>query len=89
MATFQGAVIREQGVTFGVAVVKSGVLQDSGRRDDAVRSFSAAFGGVPTVLMAQDVRGRARYYGRDDLARFLANQPLAAIPWRAWRITGG
>lgn len=84
--TFEGAVIKEQGITFGVIVVKRHALDDVSGRDGLVRSASEAFGGIPTVLMAQDNSGRARYYGRPDIVRFMANVPLHAVPWRRYRL---
>jgi hypothetical protein len=54
----QGAVIREQGQTFAVVVVKQHVVQNGSEATDAVRSFTPVFR-VPVVLMAQDSRGRA------------------------------
>jgi hypothetical protein len=84
--TFEGAVIREQGVTFGIFVVKASVLNDTSRRDAAIMQASAAFGGIPTILMAQSSDGRARYYGRDDIVRFMANMTLSAVPWKRYRL---
>lgn len=83
--TFDGAIIREQGITFGIMVVKAHVLNDASRRDAVVAQASAAFGGIPTVLMAQTSSGSARYYGRNDIVRFMANVPLAAVPWKRYR----
>jgi hypothetical protein len=82
---FEGAIIREQGVTFGVLVVKQHALNDMSRRDSLVFEASRAFGGIPTVLMAQDASGRARYYGRRDIVDFMAKVPLAAVPWKRYR----
>ena len=81
----QGAVIREQGQTFAVVVVKPHLVQDSATAADAIRSFAPMFG-VPVLLMAQDGRGRPTYCGRPDLARFMARVPLQAIPWREYTI---
>lgn len=83
--TFEGAVIEEQGVTFGIAIVKRWVLQ-SPKREEAVLEFSAAFGGCPTVLMAQDSQGVPEYYGRRDLVEFMASVPLEAVPWSRYRL---
>lgn len=83
---FQGAVIREQGVTFAVVVVKKHVVDDSFAARDAISNFQPVFPGMPVVLMAQDNRGRPTYYGRDDIARFLSNVPLRAIPWRQYTL---
>jgi hypothetical protein len=82
----EGAIIREQGVTFGVLVVKQHALNDMSRRDSLVSEASRAFGGIPTVLMAQDASGRARYYGRRDLVDFMAKVPLSAVPWKRYRL---
>lgn len=81
---FEGAVIREQGITFAVVVVKHAVIQSRNRAADAIRSFASVFPGLPVVLMAQDGRGRPTYFGRDDLTRFLARLPLRAIPWKRY-----
>jgi hypothetical protein len=81
----QGAVIREQGQTFAVVAVKRNVIDDRSRAADAIRAFAPIFG-VPIILMAQDYRGRAAYYGRDDIARFMSSVPFAAIPWREYTI---
>lgn len=82
----QGAIIREQGQTFAVVIVKPNVLQNHTEAASMIASFSPVFGGVPVVLMAQDSRGRATYYGRKDIARFLASVPLRAIPWKEFTI---
>lgn len=82
---FDGAIIKEQGVTFGIMVVKQHVLGDPSRRDRLVAQSSRVFGGIPTVLMAQQ-RGRVRYYGRPDLVRFMAKVPLVAVPWKRYRL---
>lgn len=79
---FQAAVIREQGITFAVVVVKRHVINDRGGASRVIESFVDVFGGIPVVLMAQDFRGRAEYLGRQDIARFLASIPMRAIPWR-------
>lgn len=83
---FQGAVIKEQGQTFAVVVVKSHVVQNRLAASDAIRAFSPTFGGLPVVLMAQDGRGRPTYFGRPDIARFLSRTPLGAIPWKEYTI---
>ena len=80
----EGAVIREQGLTFAVVVVKREVLHEQNRAQDAVRNFMPAFPGMPVVLMAQDHQGVPTYYGRQDISRFMASVPLRAVPWRRY-----
>lgn len=81
----QGAVIREQGQTFAVVVVKPHVVQNQGAASEAIAELMPVFG-VPVVLMAQDGRGRPTFYGRPDIAQFMSNVPLGAIPWREYTI---
>lgn len=86
---FQGAVIKEQGVTFAVAIVKRSVLDTPSRREEAVHAFSGLFDGLPVVLMAQDSRGIPTYWGRQDLSGFMADVPLEAVPWHEYRVSDG
>lgn len=85
--TFEGAVIREQGVTFAVVVVQRHILDNRFRAGEAIAAFQPHFPGLPVVLMGQDASGNATYFGRTDIARFLAGVPVGAIPWR--RYTAG
>lgn len=85
--TFQGAVVTEQGVTFAIAVVQPRVLQSTSVADDARRRFRSLFGGIPTVLMAQDGSGRPTYYGRPDIVDFLASIHISRIPWKQYQIS--
>src|SRR4051812_38192590 len=80
--TIEGAVIREQGVTFAVVVVKRYVLNSSFEADRAIRSFQPLFPGLPVVLMAQDGRSVPTYYGRRDISQFMASVPLGRVPWK-------
>lgn len=84
---FQGAIVREQNVTFAIAVVKQHVIDSRSSASSAISAFSRVFPGMPVVLMAQDPRGRAKYFGRPDITRFLANLPLRAIPWREYSLS--
>lgn len=84
--TFEGAVIKEQGVTFAVVVVKRHILNNRHQASQVATDFQRSyFPGIPVVLMAQDYRGTPTYYGRGDITRFLANTPLWAIPWRRYQ----
>jgi len=87
MSSFDGAVVNEQGVTFGIAVVRSSTLSNPQARDQAILQFSAVFDGIPTVLMAQDGSGVPSYYGRQDIVDFLASVPMEAIPWQRYTIS--
>jgi hypothetical protein len=84
--TFEGAVIKEQGVTFAIVIVKRHVIDSTTEANNAIRSFSPVFGGIPLVLMAQDFRGVPSYYGRRDIVNFLANVSVSAIPWKRYTL---
>lgn len=83
---FDGAVIREQGVTFAVVVVKKHVLDCGPDAAGAVENFSGVFPGMPVVLMAQDGRGRPTYYGRRDIVNFLSRVSPSRISWRRYTL---
>lgn len=83
---FQGALIKEQGVTFAVVIVKKPVVDNRIEANKAIQSFQPIFPGIPIVLMAQDPRGTPEYYGRRDISRFLTNVPVSAIPWREYTV---
>lgn len=82
----EGAVIKEQGVTFAIVVVKSYVLSNPSEREDFRTSCSSIFPGVPIILMAQDSRGVPTYHGRQDIVKFLANIHPSRIPWKRYTI---
>jgi hypothetical protein len=84
--TFQGAVIREQGVAFAVVIVKKHVIDSSAEANRTIAAFQPVFPGLPVVLMAQDHQGTPTYYGRQDIARYLAGVPLEAIPWKEYTV---
>lgn len=86
MSNFDGAVVKEQGITFGIAVVRRSVLDNPTAREQAIREFSEVFGGIPTVLMAQDGRGIPTYFGRQDIVDFLASVSMEAIPWQRYTL---
>ena len=82
----QGAIIREQGITFGILIVKHHVLDNRTEANRLLPKASAVFGGIPTILMAQDNRGVPSYYGRRDIVKFMASVPLEAVPWKEYNL---
>ena len=86
---FQGALIKEQGVTFAVVIVKKRIIDNRAEASKASKALAPAFPGVPVVLMAQDHQGLPTCYGRRDISRFMANVPLTAIPWREYTVQWG
>src|SRR4051812_15876484 len=70
--SFDAALVREQGVTFAVVVVKGHAVPTDSSRRQAMAGAAVPFPGVPIVLMVQGGRGRPTYWGRPDIVRFLA-----------------
>jgi hypothetical protein len=83
---FEGALVKEQNVTFAIVVVQKGVLNSSMQINDARDQFSRFFPGVPLILMAQDSRGTPTYQGRTDIVRYLANISPSRIPWKRYTL---
>ncbi len=83
---FQGAVIKEQGVTFAVVIVKKHVIDNRAEADRTIQNFQTIFPGIPIILMAQDTRGLPSYYGRPDISRFMASVSLNAVHWKEYTI---
>lgn len=83
---FDGALIREQGITFAVVVVKKHVVENVNEARLAIRNFSPAFPGVPVILMGQGHSGSAAFFGRKDIAQFLSRISLSRIPWKRYTV---
>ncbi len=87
---FQGSVINEQGVTFGIVVVQFNMLESYNRNkadELIVQCQTSVFPGIPVVLMAQDNRGIPKYYGRKDIVDFLASIDYTRIPWKEYSVS--
>ena len=82
----QGAVVKEQGVTFAIVIVKAHVLSSQRESEEAAGSFVSIFPGLPIILMAQDSRGTPTYFGRKDIVRFLANIHISQIPRKEYTL---
>lgn len=83
---FEGAVVKEQGVTFAVVIVKQHVIGNQIEAGRTQAAFARYFPGMPVVLMAQDHRGVPTYWGRTDIARFLAGISMSRIPWKKYTV---
>jgi len=83
---FEGAKIREQGVIFGIVVVKAHVLTSRQEQFAARALGTKAFGLIPIVLMTQDGRGVPTFQGRPDIVKFLANVDISRIPWQKYTL---
>lgn len=83
---FDGALIKEQNVTFAIVIVKPNVLNNTSEYSRARQSFSNVFPGLPIILMAQDTRGIPTYQGRHDIVKFLSHINPSRIPWKTYTL---
>lgn len=83
---FEGAVIREQGVTFAIVVVKRHVADNRHEAQSTIRSFSPVFPGLPVILMAEASSGRPTYFGRPDIVRFMSKVLPSRVPWKRYTL---
>jgi hypothetical protein len=83
---FDGAVIKEQGISFAIVIVKPHVLSSSEQIEQARTSFAQYFPGLPLILMAQNSRGIPTYQGRKDLVNFLSRVHISRIPWKRYTV---
>lgn len=80
----QGAVLKEQGQTFAIVVVKKHIVDSQFESEKAINAFMHYFPGMPVTLMAQDSRGRAKYRGRKDIVNFLTSIHPSQITWKEY-----
>jgi hypothetical protein len=80
----QGAVVKEQGVTFAIVVVKKSAMHNLITGDETRKAFMPLFPGLPLVLASQDSSGRFEYQGRKDIVNFLAGIDAYRIPWKEY-----
>lgn len=83
---FEGAVLKEQGITFAIVVVKSHVTSSPTTREETRQSFARFFPNMPIILMSQDSRGIPTYHGRPDISKFLANIDFRRIPFKRYSV---
>lgn len=84
--TFQGSVVKEQGITFGIVIVKSHVLNSDSEKQNSIAFGNRAFGRMPIILMAQNSNGIPTYFGKRDIIDFLASVDFRRIPWKEYTI---
>jgi hypothetical protein len=82
----QAALVREQGQTFAVVVVRQGIIDNRHEANQLQTSFAQVFNNVPIILMEQNSRGIPTYYGRTDIVNFLANINFRRLPWSEWTL---
>ena len=85
--SIDGAIVKEQGITFGILLVKRHVIHNESTAQEARDNFQstlAEFSDIPLVLAAQGSRGAFEYWGRPDIVDFLASIDPRRIPWKRY-----
>ncbi len=81
---FQGSVIKEQGMTFAIVVVRQDTINNEDEANNTIELFTQFFE-LPVVLMAQN-DGTPLYFGKEEFVTILKPIPLEKIPWQKYSI---
>ena len=83
---FEGAVVKEQGITFAIVVVKRYILNSNTETNNTRSAFQSYFPRLPIILMSQDQGGTPTYQGRKDIVQFLSHISSSRIPWKKYTV---
>lgn len=78
-----GAILKEQGVSFTIIQVKTGYLNQA-TLDQLQRN--APMNMPRPVILAENSSSGLRYFGRQDIVRFLSNFSADQIPWQEFDV---
>ncbi|WP_110956186.1 hypothetical protein [Anaerosinus massiliensis] len=81
-----GAVIKEQNVTFAIISVKQHITRYTVTAVETRQKLSYFFPNMPIILMSQNENGIPRYVGRKDIVDFLKTIRVDQIPWKQYTI---
>lgn len=84
MAKLTAAIVREQGVTFAVAIMKDHVLADPSQARNQTQAVALALGCPLVVLMGE--RNRRLYGNRRDVVNFVSRLHPSQLPWREYTL---
>ena len=84
MATLNAALVKEQGVTFAVVLVKNHVLNSASAADQMIRTAGQALCCPLVVLMGES--NRKLRGNRQDVVRFVSKLHPSQLPWKKWSI---
>lgn len=84
MAHLHAALVREQNVTFAVAMMKDHVLNNPSTADQQIQAVASALGCSLVVLMGE--RNRKLRGNRKDVVDFVSRIDPARLPWKKYSI---
>jgi hypothetical protein len=79
-----GSVMTEQGITFAVVQVQAYKVETPQEAEETIQSYAPLFPRLPVVVMAIGKETGPTYWGRDDLANFMARTHPSSIEWRCY-----
>lgn len=84
MPQMTAALVREQGVTFAVVLVKNHVVLSQQQSSETIQAVSRALGCPHVVLMGESnkrLRGN-----RNDVVKFVSRLHPSRLPWKNWNV---
>jgi hypothetical protein len=83
-----GSVMTEQGITFAVVQVQAYKVGTPQEAAETIQAYAPLFPGMPVVVMAIGKEAGPTYWGRDDLANFMAGVHPSSVEWRSYGFAG-
>ncbi len=77
-----GSIVKAQGHDFAVVQVHGYMVQSAQEAEETIRAYGGLFPGMPVVLMAVSGSTGTTYWGRPDLANYMAQTPPGMITWQ-------
>ena len=84
MAQLHAAIVREQNVTFAVALMKDFVLNNPATADRQLRAVASALNCPLVVLMGE--KNRKLRGNRKDVVDFVSRVDPARLPWKRYTV---
>lgn len=84
MAQLHAALVREQNVTFAVAMMKDHVLNNPTMADQQIQAVASALGCSLVVLLGE--RNRKLRGNRKDVVDFVSRIDPARLPWKRYTV---
>ena len=84
MAQLTAALVREQNITFAVAIMKDHVLNNPSTENQQIQAVASALGCQLVVLLGE--RNRKLRGNRKDVVDFVASIDPARLPWKKYSV---
>lgn len=78
------AKVKTKGIRFVVVQVQNGVINKTFECSKLVSQCRRWFEGAPVILMGKDPSGRIKYYGRNEIVKFLLTINPSQLPFREY-----